>query len=208
MLTECGYEFTVMAPSNYDVYKDAMALKSKDVRLESCHVPSEDCYGRATGGFECLGAHLRRAPVLRPLEGDRRGVRHTLEGERPLALANGRAGHTEKSGARFEPCVTVTKAPKDPRTGETFRAEPDSAHFQAEIDGAGYFAVVASPGHTSEEVPRAQRLRERAEKSLGGHNGSFGMLAAVAYGTSTYVGKGPRGLPRARRLRGVQVSHQ
>ena len=187
--TERGYEFTVMAPSHYDACKDAMARKSREVRKESCYIPDEDCYGCATGGVECLGGtydvHLFFDASRAKDEVD---AIHQ-KAKALLALANERVRYTDKSGDSFAPCVTVTKVPKDPETGKTYRAEPDSAHFQAEIDGAGYFAVVSSPGHTSGQVLRTQRLRERAEKSLGRYNSSFGMMATGTQGTNTYVGK-------------------
>ena len=184
-----GLEFTVMTPSNYNVYKGAMSKCAKEVTKEEHYIASEDCYGMAIRGVECLGGthdvHLffdrgRAKEEVDSIHGKAQAL---------LALANKRVRYTDRFRDLFAPHVVVTKAPKDPETGRTYRAELDAGVIQAEIDEAGYFCVVASVGRDPEFVLRTQRLRDRAEKEFRRYNTSLGLLGSGTHWTRTHVGK-------------------
>lgn len=187
--SDAGFEFTVMAPAGYALYRDAMAGHSQEVRRESHYIAGADCYGTAIRGVGCLGGtydvHLFFDASRAKEEVD---SIHS-KAQALLALANSRVRYTDKFAARFAPHVVVTKAPRDPDTGRTYRAEIDAEVIQAEIDDAGYFCVVASPGHDSAFVLRTQRMRDRAEKEFRRYNTAFGMLGSGTHWTRTHVGK-------------------
>ena len=187
--TEGGFEFTVMTPSDYTLYRDAMADHSDEVRKEANHIAAADCYGMAVRGVECLGGtydvHLFYDASRAKQEVD--SIHEKAQAL--LALANQRVLYTEKFAAKFAPHVVVTRVPRDPETRKTYRAEIDAEVIQAEIDGAGYFCVVASPGRDSAFVLRTQRMRDRAEKEFRRYNSALGMLGTGTHWTRTHVGK-------------------
>lgn len=188
-LSRDGFEFTVMTPSDYNVYKAAMAKHSKDVTREEHYIASQRCYGIAIRDVECLGGtydvHLFYDRERAQEEVD------SIHGkvEALLAKANERVRYTERFRETYAPHVIVTKVPKDPVTGKTYKAEIDADVVQAEVDEAGYFCVIASRGHDPEFVLTTQRLRDRAEKAFRRYNSSLGLLASGTHWTRTHVGK-------------------
>ena len=184
-----GFDFTVMTPDSFNVYKESMQRNSKKVKKEEHYIPSEDIYGICDKGVECFSGIYqvylyfdakRAQEEIDSIHGKAQAL---------LDLANKRKRYTDKFKEKFAPHVIITKIPKDPETGKTFRAELNHAVIQEEIDNAGYFSVVSSTSLSPGRIIRIQRMRDKDEKEFSRFNSFFGMLASGTHSTATYEGK-------------------
>ena len=170
---ESGYEFAAEVPRSHDLYRYAMAEKSEEVRLEACYLYREDCYATVTEAHDCLGGTFDVHLFF-----DRTRAKSDVdaiheEGMALLDLANKHVDHTEKLRDAFAPCVPITQTLRDPRASKNFNAALNASYYQPQVDNAGYFSLVASPGHTSQEILRAYRIHQRVGEHFARYNKSL-----------------------------------
>ena len=184
------FEFTVMTPESYIVYKDMLAEYGTEIaRKEKYYIFSENVYGICKNNVNCFSGKYNVYLFFDPDRAQEEIDSIHAKTQALLELANKRKRYTDKFRDKFAPHLVISKMPKDPVTGKNFKVEIDNSVIQEEIENAGFFTVVSNSNHTPERIIKIQRMRDKDEKAFSRFNSFFGMTASGTHGTATYEGK-------------------